>query len=177
MNSDSRLSGLEEDLRRDAERLHALQPPVIPLRQLQTGYHRGRRRRMVRRVTALVAPVLVMAAVLPVFYGRSADKPAKELSTERSIAPIEPRALDVSAERGAADARDVAAAALVEASGVIAIPVVIIRDEDGQPSVMPGILVPAHEIPVPIFDLSPAEQQAVRRVLGPEGQGDLHEAI
>jgi len=176
MNSDGRFPELEDCLRRDAERLHAWYRAVTPLTQLQTGYRRSRSRRTVRRVTALLALVLALAAFLPAFYGRVVGRPAEEPSIGRTITPLESPTQGRRAEP-AAEARHIVAAEPPETSRVVAIPIVIIRDEDGRQSMAPGLLVPAHEAPVQIFDLSPVEQRAVRRVLSPEGQSDFYEAI
>ena len=177
MNNDDAIREIERRLRSEAERLGRLDAVPAPVPRLYAEHARSQRRRAARAAAAVLIPAILLVAV---WLARSGS--TKPTPSERSVAqPVTPLAPDHHRPSPSSVTRDGAALGIVAEysaagdSGVFAVPIVIIRIEDGQEVVSPGFLVPAHEAPLELDDLSPAEQRAVRQVL--DLGGAPHQAI
>jgi hypothetical protein len=182
MSGDDLFAEIEERLRNEADALLDRRAPSIPLEPLRTRYRRACRRRRVLRTLAWLAPVLALAAALAAWQLPTGREPPPDGSIAQSLArpisPAEAPALDEPAVAGTDHGQSDAAVQAAVGNGVEAIPIVIIRFDGERESIIPGILVPGHEVPLEIHDLSPVEQRAVRRVLDLDaGGGQVDEAI
>ena len=188
MNSNDLIPELEQRLRRDAARLDALHPPEDVWPRLGARYVQARRRRAVRIGFAVLTPVAVLIAAWLAFPGQSQQRPRadREITQPETPRPVP----DEQKSRGSMPNRsptEVIATDVADGpthpgvpstlgneaatpTGPVAIPIVVIRQEGDREVISPGLLVPAHETPVDIQSLSPAEQRAVRRVLDLEAE-------
>jgi hypothetical protein len=175
MNEDMNFPALEERLQTEAKRLLTAEQGLSASR-LADLYRRRQRRRRAAQVSAGAAVVLVALAVR--FGG-----PRKETAN----APAVPeRATVAKLERGtAADGHGADAPAVQPRltgaewpdNAVFAIPFVI-GDPAAGDDVITGIYVPEQVEPIDVLNLSPAERDAVRAVLGIDGEDtDVIQAI
>ena len=187
MHSNDPIPEIEQRLRRDAARLDALHPPEDAWPRLGARYVQMRRRRAVRIGFAVLTPVAVLAAWLAL-PGQSHERSRADREIARPEAlgtvPGEQRSPGSMPNRSATEVIATNAAdgpthpsdpvaprgEAATPTGPVAIPIVVIRQEGDREVVSPGLLVPAHETPVDIRSLSPAEQRAVRRVLDLEAE-------
>ena len=188
MHSNDPILEVEQRLRRDAARLDALHPPEDAWPCSGARYVQARRRRAVRIGFAVLTPVTVLIAAWLVFPGQSHERSRADREIARPEMPgavtdeqqfrgsIPNRSATEVIATNAADGLThpgVPVAPPDEAAtrtGPVAIPIVVIRREGDREVISPGLLVPAHEMPVDIQSLSPAEQRAVRRVLDLEAE-------
>ena len=177
MNTNDPSAEIERRLRSEAERLGRLDSVPVPAARLYAEHTRGRRRRAARAAAAVLVPALLLLAGWLALSG-SPGPTASDRSVAQRAAPLAPddhRRSPGSFTRGDAAGDTAAERSAAGEAGVFAVPIVIIRLEDGQEVVSPGFLVPAHEAPLDFRDLSPAEQRAVRQVL--DLGGEPHHAI
>ncbi|HVA46821.1 MAG TPA: hypothetical protein VNH11_10690 [Pirellulales bacterium] len=173
MSEETNYSRIEERLQAEAGRL--LIADSRPAAQLLNEYQCRRRRSVQKR---LAATAIASAAAAAVMFGwRSGEEgplpPSYRPATE---------AIRQDNETAAARQADVQAPAplpssmTVEARGALpAIPFVIGDPDSGEP-IVKGFYVPEQVEPIDMRDLSPAEREAVRAVLGIEEEienGDI----
>jgi hypothetical protein len=164
MNDDMNFPALEERLQAEATRLLAPQQGLSASRLVDL-YQRRQRRRRAAQMSAGAAVLLVALALR--FSG-----PRKEIAE----APGVPEQATVAKlDRGAAalgqHGPDVSTVSGDEwqDNALLAIPFVI-GDPAAGDDVITGIYVPEQVEPIDLLNLSPAERDAVRAVLGIEGE-------
>lgn len=178
---DQELQELESELRRTADDLHRLCDKPAPVNALVAEHRRRQRRRLVRVIAGVVCPLLVVAIAaltgVPPFSdgaaetdthankiaGSSGNPGQRETISQQS----EPTTNLVQEEPIDSPPVPPADSPASNAAGPILIPIVLAPGQHGGESVITtAIYVPEHTESLNLQDLSPAEQSAVRRVLG-----------
>lgn len=164
--NDEKFSIVEEQLRNDAPLLLVSENRR---QDLWAAYIVRRRRRAVRASLATMAALVLAVAGLAAWRQHVGVRPA---------APLRPAAVADAKERKSPVDRTAAARRIVTAGRasvsetVLVVPFVIDDPASGQ-HVISGFYVPEHVEPLDSLDLSPAERDAVRSVLGLEGEDRL----
>jgi hypothetical protein len=180
MNAGDELARIERQLQDQADRLlwlHGYEPPTSAL----LAEHRSRRRRRIVGAVCGVAMVLMLVGAAGVLRSIPQEEPLanqREASDDaRPAVPSHAPGHDsspvvVSPQVAPGDARLDRAPQFVAhpasgSDGPPAWPVLItVPEGDKERVIATGIYVPEHTRPLDLLDLPPAEQHAVRQVLG-----------
>ncbi|NQT16698.1 MAG: hypothetical protein HQ582_28330 [Planctomycetes bacterium] len=166
---------IERQLSEEADRLLASLGPSAPTAALLAEHHRrARGRRLTRGVFSITAVLMIVVAAGLIRGLRPAQptgggRPAEE-NVARSETPLRPPPGSQSPPAVVSWEPDPTLPA--------AMPIFITLPEgDKQRVIATGIYVPEHTEPLDFLDLTPAEQHAVRQVLGIPEEKTLHEPI
>jgi hypothetical protein len=182
MNGESPLDPIEGRLRGEAEqllRLHGREPPTQAL--VAEHRHRVRRRRVVRWACCVVGLLTAIGAAdvawrhwpgQPAAGGQRLAEAGRE-AVERALPPEKTRPADGAGTVGPGlptpeERRpEIASDPTAAPNGPLALPILFtVREGDRRKVVAAGLYLPERAEEVSLLDLSPAEQHAVRQVLG-----------
>jgi hypothetical protein len=200
---DQQLQELETELRRTADDLHRLCDKPAPVVALVAEHRRRQGRRLVRLTAGIVCPLLIIAVMsltgVPPFsksVSSNHEKPAIRLydgpprpsfsqNSPASTASVDHRT-DLETQRGESTTNPVqeepvdvpsvpsADSPASNTAAPVFIPIVLAPGQHGGESVITtAIYIPEHTESLNLQDLSPAEQSAVRRVLGLDQQVEV----
>ena len=181
MNGGDQVAAIERQLREQADQLLSLHDQQPPFSALLAEHHRRRRRQIMRWACGVAAVLMLvgMGGLLRSFwqsepFADQHERAGDARSVVQSRGPgsdnapvVVPPDATPGEEPPINRPPQFAAQPAADATGPPAWPVLIaVPEGDEERVIATGIYVPEHTVPLNLLDLTPAEQHAVRQVLG-----------